>query len=102
LINLQQDAEGFIRMNRHYPESILVSVTFSNGSVEEVSGKRLNQAYDDALAEFRAQNHLDGKDSRVTRRAGATPATRSISCASSPAWVTEPGRVAVINSSVPP
>ncbi|MFP3459730.1 hypothetical protein R5O87_02635 [Arthrobacter globiformis] len=29
--------------------------------MEQVFGKRLNQAYDEALAEFRAQNHLDAK-----------------------------------------
>jgi hypothetical protein len=61
VINLQQDAEGFIRMNRHFPESVRVSVTFADGTVEEVSGRRLNQAYDEALAEYRAQNHLDAK-----------------------------------------
>jgi len=61
VIKLQQDDEGFIRMNRHFPESVRVSVTFADGSVEEVSGRRLNQAYDDALAEYRAQNHLDAK-----------------------------------------
>jgi hypothetical protein len=61
VINLQQDAEGFIRMNRHFPESVRIYVTFSDGRVEEVSGRRLNQAYDEALAEYRAQNHLDAK-----------------------------------------
>lgn len=61
MINLQQDSEGFIRMNRHFPESVRVSITFADGTVEEVSGRRLNKAYDDALAEYRAQNHLDAK-----------------------------------------
>jgi hypothetical protein len=61
MINLQQDSEGFIRMPRHFPDSILVCITFADGSVEEVPGKRLNRAYDEALAEFRAQNHLDAK-----------------------------------------
>jgi hypothetical protein len=61
VINLQQDAEGFIRMNRHFPASVQISVTFSDGSVEKVSGRQLNQAYDEALAEYRAQNHLDAK-----------------------------------------
>ena len=61
MISLQQDSEGFIRMNRHFPDSILVAITFADGSVEEVSGRRLNQAYDEALAEYRAQNHLDAK-----------------------------------------
>lgn len=61
MINLQQDAEGFIRMPKHFPDSIRVSITFADGSVEEVSGRRLNQAYDEALADYRAQNHLDAK-----------------------------------------
>jgi hypothetical protein len=61
LITLQQDAEGFIRMNRHFPESVLISITFADGTVEEIAGGRLNKAYDDALAEYRAQNHLDAK-----------------------------------------
>jgi hypothetical protein len=61
MIKLQQDAEGFIRMSRHYPESVRVAITYADGTVEEVSGRRLNKAYDDALAEYRAQNHLDAK-----------------------------------------
>jgi hypothetical protein len=61
VINLQQDAEGFIRMNRHYPASTLVSVTFADGSSEEFSGSQLNSIYDDALAVYRAENHLDAK-----------------------------------------
>lgn len=61
MINLQQDADGFIRMNRHFPDSTLVSVTFNDGSESVLSGRRLNKAYDEALAEFRAQNHLDAK-----------------------------------------
>lgn len=61
LINLQQDSEGFIRMKRHFPASATVTVTFSDGSQEEFSGRRLNEIYDDALAVYRAQNHLDAK-----------------------------------------
>ncbi|MHA7222198.1 hypothetical protein ACX80S_07735 [Arthrobacter sp. RHLT1-20] len=61
MINLQQDAEGFIRMNRHFPGSTLVSVTFNDGSSEEFFGHRLNQIYDEALAVYRAENHLDAK-----------------------------------------
>jgi hypothetical protein len=61
LITLQQDAEGFIRMNRHFPESVLISITFADGTTEQVSGGRHDKAYDDALAEYRAQNHLDAK-----------------------------------------
>ena len=61
MINLQQDTDGFIRMNRHFPDSVPISITFADGSVEEFSGRRLNKAYDDALAEYRAQNGLDAK-----------------------------------------
>jgi len=61
LIKLQQDADGFIRMNRHFPESVIVTVTFADGGSEEFSGRRLNRAYDDALAAYRARNHLDAK-----------------------------------------
>jgi hypothetical protein len=61
LINLQQDADGYVRMNRRFPESVLISVTFADGTTEELSGRRLNRAYDEALAEYRAQNHLDAK-----------------------------------------
>lgn len=61
MINLQQDSEGFIRMKRHFPASATVTVTFSDGSQEQVSGRRLNELYDDALALYRAQNQLDAK-----------------------------------------
>lgn len=61
LIHLQQDSEGFIRMKRHFPASAAVTITFTNGSQEEFSGRRLNELYDDALAAFRARNHLDAK-----------------------------------------
>lgn len=61
MINLQQDAEGFVRMNRHFPASSPVTITFADGSSEEFTGRQLNAAYDQALEEFRAQNHLDAK-----------------------------------------
>ena len=61
MITLQQDAEGFVRMNRHFPDGVQISITFADGTAEQVSGRRLNKAYDDALAECRAQNHLDAK-----------------------------------------
>ncbi|WP_395402201.1 hypothetical protein ACHMXB_01590 [Arthrobacter sp. UC242_113] len=76
MITLQQDSEGFIRMNRHFPESIRVSVTFSDGTVEEVSGQRLNQAYDEALAEFRAQNHLDAKRFSRNQKSRTNPGNK--------------------------
>jgi len=69
LINLQQDAEGFIRMKRHFPGSTIISVTFTDGSSEKFSGQQLNAIYDDALAVFRAENHLDAKGySRAPKR----------------------------------
>lgn len=72
MITLQQDADGFVRMTRHFPESVRIAVTFADGTTEELSGGRLNKAYDDALAEFRAQNHLDAKGfSRSAKKAGA-------------------------------
>ena len=61
MINLQQDAEGFIRMKRHFPGSAEVTVTFADGAQEVFSGLRLNRIYDEAKAEYRAQNQLDAK-----------------------------------------
>ncbi|MDQ0678493.1 hypothetical protein QFZ30_001875 [Arthrobacter pascens] len=61
LIHLNQDAEGFIRMKRHFPGSSAVTITFSDGSQEEFSGRRLNAIYDEALAVYRAENQLDAK-----------------------------------------
>ena len=61
MINLQQDAEGFIRMKRHFPGSTVVSVTFNDGSSEQFTGQQLNTLYDEALAVYRAENHLDAK-----------------------------------------
>jgi Mg-chelatase subunit ChlD len=61
LITLQQDAEGFVRMNRHYPASVRIRIVFSDGSTGEFSGSTLNNAYDAALAEFRAKNNLDAR-----------------------------------------
>lgn len=61
MINLQQDAEGFIRMKRHFPASAGVTVTFADGTEEVFSGLRLNRIYDDALAAYRARNQLDAK-----------------------------------------
>ena len=71
LITLQQDAEGFIRMNRHYPASVRIRINFQDGSTGEFSGQALNNAYDAALAEFRAKNNLDA------RGYSRTPAGRS-------------------------
>jgi|GEM_PF-788676 len=69
MINLKQDAEGFIRMNRHFPETAIISITFNDGSEQAYSGRRLNGIYDEALAVYRAQNHLDAKGySRAPRK----------------------------------
>lgn len=61
MINLQQDDEGFIRMNRHFPAGTPITITFADGSTEQVTGRQLNAAYEAALADYRAQNHLDAK-----------------------------------------
>lgn len=77
LITLQQDADGFIRMNRHYPASVRIRITFTDGSTGEFSGRTLNNAYDAALAEFRARNGLDARGySRTT--AGRTNSGNSV------------------------
>ena len=61
MINLQQDADGFIRMNRHFPSSSRISIAFTEGSPEEFSGQQLNEIYDAAVAVYREQNHFDAK-----------------------------------------
>lgn len=61
MITLQQDADGFVRMNRHYPGSVRIRIAFNDGTTGEFSGQTLNNAYDAALAEFRAKNGLDAK-----------------------------------------
>lgn len=61
MITLQQDADGYIRMNRHYPASVRIRIAFADGSTGEFSGRTLNNAYDKALADFRAGNGLDAK-----------------------------------------
>ena len=61
MITLTQDADGFIRMNKHFPEKATIAVTFNDGSVEQFSGRRLNEIYDAALASFRSENGLDAK-----------------------------------------
>ena len=61
MITLQQDADGFIRMNKHFPQKTTIAVAFSDGTVEQFSGLQLNEIYDEALATFRTENHLDAK-----------------------------------------
>ncbi|MET1021712.1 MAG: hypothetical protein ABWX69_05885 [Arthrobacter sp.] len=76
MIHLQQDAEGFIRMSRHFPGSTLISVTFNDGSAEEFSGERLNAIYDNAVAVYRAENHLDAKGYSRAPRKTVQPSNR--------------------------
>ncbi|SEN41497.1 hypothetical protein E3O25_04040 [Cryobacterium sp. TMT1-3] len=60
MITLQQDADGFIRMNRHFPDNSLISIRFTDGAAEQFTGAQLNAVFDDALAEFRGLNRLEG------------------------------------------
>lgn len=76
MITLQQDAEGFVRMNRHYPASVRITVAFHDGTTGEFSGRALNNAYDAALAEFRAKNGLDAKGYTRNASGRKTRATR--------------------------
>jgi hypothetical protein len=61
MIRLQQDADGYVRMNRHFPSKTPISITFTDGSTGEYTGARLNELYDAALVEYRAENRLDAK-----------------------------------------
>nr|WP_306422486.1 hypothetical protein [Paenarthrobacter aurescens] len=48
-------------MSRHFPANVSVTVTFADGTEEVFTGRRLNGIYDEALAAYRAGNHLDAK-----------------------------------------
>ncbi|MFL4475336.1 hypothetical protein ACIPVK_15160 [Paeniglutamicibacter sp. MACA_103] len=61
MINLKQDTDGNVRMSRHFPAKLTISITFADGTREEVTGSRMNEIYDAALAEFRLQNKMDAK-----------------------------------------
>jgi hypothetical protein len=61
VITLQQDADGFIRMTRHFPDSATIAVSFTDGSSEGFTGQRLNEIYDRAVSEYRTLNNLDAK-----------------------------------------
>jgi hypothetical protein len=76
LITLTQDADGFVRMNRHYPAGVRIRITFTDGSTGEFSGRTLNNAYDAALAEFRAKNSLDAKGYDRTPAGRTNPGNR--------------------------
>ncbi|MDJ0338139.1 hypothetical protein [Cryobacterium sp. PH31-O1] len=60
MITLQQDDDGFIRMNRHFPDRSLIRITFTGGASEDFTGAQLNTVYDEALAQFLGQNRLEG------------------------------------------
>ncbi len=61
MIQLKQDAAGFIHMKRHFPAKTLISITFTDGTTGEYTGKKLNELYDVALADFRLGNNMDAK-----------------------------------------
>jgi len=61
VISLQQDPQGFIRMKRHFPSSVSIAIEFTDGTREIFAGTVLNGIYDEALAAYRAGNHLDAK-----------------------------------------
>ncbi|MHA7304703.1 hypothetical protein ACX80E_05560 [Arthrobacter sp. TMN-49] len=61
MIKLKQDADGFIRMSRHFPSRTLICITFADGTEGEYTGQRLNGLYDQALADFRLHNNMDAK-----------------------------------------
>jgi hypothetical protein len=61
VISLHQDAQGFIRMKRHFPSSVTVAIEFTDGTREIFAASRLNGIFDEALAAYRAGNHLDAK-----------------------------------------
>ncbi len=75
MIHLQQDDEGFVRMRQHFPAKTVISITFTDGTVGEYTGRRMNEIYDRALAAFRLGNNMDAKgfnrnDPRIHRRNG--------------------------------
>lgn len=75
MIHLKQDADGFVRMSRHFPASATITLAFSDGTTGEYSGRRLNELYDQALAAYRLGNNMDAKgfdrnDKRIHRRNG--------------------------------
>lgn len=61
MINIQQDSDGNIRMRAIYPAGVSVNVTFTDGTQEVFTGKRLNELRAEANAAFRMANDLDAK-----------------------------------------
>lgn len=73
MIQLTQDTDGFVRMSRHFPVKTLIAITFTDGTVGQYTGRRMNEIYDAALAAFRLGNNLDAKgfdrhDKKIHRR----------------------------------
>ena len=89
MITLTQDASGFIRMNRHFPTSSVISIAFTGGTSEVFTGTQLNAVFDGALAEFRAQNHLDEKGFSRAPATTVQPATGIAFVAVHPGMATE-------------
>lgn len=48
-------------MSRRFPSSTRISITFNDGSTGEYSGAKMNELYDQALADFRLGNNMDAK-----------------------------------------
>ena len=61
LIQLTQDTDGYVRMSRHFPAQTMISISFTDGTTGEYSGRRMNEIYDQALADFRLANNMDVK-----------------------------------------
>lgn len=61
MIQLTQDSNGYVRMSRLFPATVLISITFNDGTTGEYTGKRMNEIYDEALAAFRLGNNLDAR-----------------------------------------
>lgn len=61
MIQLKQDAGGYVRMSRRFPLKVSVTILFNDGTSGTYSGKRMNELYDAALAAYRLGNNLDAK-----------------------------------------
>lgn len=73
MIHLVQDNNGFVRMSRKFPATTPITITFTDGTTGEYTGRRMNEIYDEALAAFRLGNNLDAKgfnrnDKKIHRR----------------------------------
>lgn len=61
MIKLTQNSDGYVRMSRHFPAKTIISISFTDGTSGEYSGRRMNEIYDQALADFRLANNMDAK-----------------------------------------